>query len=116
MGMFDEVDFDYRMPDGYVSTTFYQTKDLNRTLDQYEVTAEGRLLRTDCSGHRDDDGNEIRPLVDLNFDGTLNISDNDSPGRSGHHAYNLVFVKGKLVEIRCERSRCRLVFQPTIAD
>lgn len=113
MGMFDEVTFEYRMPDGYESQTGYQTKDLDCTLDEYTVTAEGRLIRTSCSGHRDDDGNENRPLVDLCFDGTVNIYDDDLLGRSGWHEYDLVFVKGSLVEIRCERPNCRLVFQPT---
>lgn len=108
MGMFDDVNFEYRMPDGFDGWG-YQTKDFDCTLDVYTVTPGGRLYRTSCSGHRDDDGREDRPIGDLSYDGTLNIY---TSGRAGWREYDLVFTQGNLVEIRCHKTGNRLVFEP----
>lgn len=76
----------------------------------YEVSPQGRLVRTSSSGWPDGD----RPLVDLCFDGTLNIYNNDRIRGSGWHEYDLVFVGGNLVEIRCHQTNTRLVFEPAV--
>nr|WP_199635067.1 hypothetical protein [Serratia sp. PAMC26656]MBJ7889455.1 hypothetical protein [Serratia sp. PAMC26656] len=44
MGMFDTVNFRYRMPDGETESE-YQTKDLDCECAFYELSAEGCLLR-----------------------------------------------------------------------
>ncbi len=109
MGVFDDVRFDYRMPDGY-ETFGYQTKDVGCTGDTYQVSAQGRLLRTSSSGWPDGD----RPLVDLCFHGVLNIYDSDNIRGTGWHEYDLTFVGGNLVEIRCHQTSIRLVFEPDV--
>ena len=106
MGMFDDVEFSYRMPDGYEDHA-YQSKSLDCTGDTYTVTPEGRLVRTYSSGYPDE---VLQPLGDLNFDGELNIYTSDLGG--GWHEYDLVFVNGGLREIRCHQTEGRLVFEP----
>ncbi|MFC6478592.1 hypothetical protein ACFQDN_21745 [Pseudomonas asuensis] len=68
MGMYDDVSFSYRMPNGRDGYNF-QTKDLECRLDEYEVTPSGRLVRIVS-----DDEIE-RPLGDLNHHGWLDIRD-----------------------------------------
>ncbi|WP_175145498.1 hypothetical protein [Paraburkholderia phenoliruptrix] len=113
--MYDDLRFDYRMPDGYDGEE-YQTKALNCTLDVYMVSCDGRLLRSECAGHRDDDGNTQRLIGDLCFDGTLNVYHRDTFGGTGWHEYDLIFQQGNLVEIRCHQTRSRLAFAPVIAS
>lgn len=103
MGMYDDVYFDYRMPDGYKAFAGYQTKDLDLELDTYEVSPGGRLLRTSASNDR--------PTGDMNFDGSLHIYDSDF-GRSWH-AYDLEFKKGNLATIYCHQTESRLLFEPS---
>ena len=107
MGMYDDVKFSYRMPDGYKGEN-YQTKDFDLTLDGYEVTPEGRLVRTYDSGYPDD--KRKRPLGDLNYSGTLNIYTSDL--RRAWHEYDLEFENGNLVAIHCHQTGGRLLFEP----
>ena len=69
MGMFDDIKFRYRMPDGYDGND-YQSKDLDCSMDQYEVTPDGKLVRIYSSGYPD---NVPLPLRDVRHDGLLNI-------------------------------------------
>lgn len=103
MGMYDDVHFDYRMPDGYKAFAGYQTKDLDLELDTYEVSPSGRLIRTSASNDR--------PTGDMNFDGALHIYTSDF-GRSWH-AYDLEFKNGTLMTIYCHQTEGRLLFEPS---
>lgn len=108
MGMFDDIEFDYRMPDGFESRSGYQSKDLECTGDQYEVTPNGRLVRTFDSGWPRAD--EKRPLGDMHYNGKLNIYDGGLGG--AWHEYDLEFRDGDLIAIHCHQTRGRLLFEP----
>lgn len=44
MGMFDDIDCDYPLPDGFDGRSAgFQTKSLERMLDQYRITKDGEL-------------------------------------------------------------------------
>ncbi len=45
MGVYDTIKSDYPLPDPEYQDVEFQTKDLNRTLDRYRITADGRLRR-----------------------------------------------------------------------
>lgn len=107
MGMFDEVDFDYRMPDGYESPAGYQTKSLEGVGDRFAITPSGRLVRVFCSGWPDDG----RPLTDLAFEGRLTIYAIER-GLRVRHDYDLIFVNGTLDKIRCHQTGGALLFDP----
>lgn len=104
MGMFDEVNFSYRMPDGFESNGF-QTKDLDCLLDSYTITKAGRLVLDSVSVQVE------RPLGDVNFTGTLNVYDRAFLTRQWHE-YDLEFEDGTLVAIRCKTQPGRLLFDP----
>ncbi len=108
MGMFDDIEFDYRMPDGFESRSGYQSKDLECTGDRYEVTPNGRIVRSYYSGWPRDD--EKRPLGDLHYNGMLNIYDGGFGG--AWHEYDLEFRDGDLIAIHCHQTRGRLLFEP----
>ncbi len=107
MGMFDDIRFDFRMPDGYEPRFgTYQSKDLECDGSTYVVEA-GRLVRT---SHIDGD-----PAAgDVNFNGTLNIyTSTPAPGsaRRVWHEYNLEFVDGALKVIHCDQTGMALLFE-----
>jgi len=101
MGMFDQVTFRHRMPDGYPGDEAYQTKDLRFNMDMasYVVDPHGRLIRTDS-----DFG---QPLGDVRFDHTLTIA-------AGARVYALVFKSGVLRTIHCFQTNRTVPFQ--VAD
>ena len=103
MAMFDDVEFAYRMPDGYEGGNF-QTKDFHCLMDVYEITPTGRLVRTRIGGWTDEA--KGRPLGDTNFSGMLNVY-------RFSHEYDLEFVNGSLVAIHCQGQAGRLIFDPS---
>jgi hypothetical protein len=107
MGMFDDVEFKYRMPDGYEGRSF-QSKSLDCTGDEYVVMPEGRLHRRYSSGYPDD---VRKPLGDIAFDGELNIYTSEL-GTDSWHEYDLIFVQGDLRTIRCYQTDGHLIFEP----
>lgn len=112
MGMYDDVRFDYRMPDGYDRPDF-QTKDLDCACDMYEINAQGRLVRLSSCGYPDD---VLLPLGDLHFCGDLNIytiSGYGTAATSTWHDYTLTFVEGTLVVIKCNQTGGELLFDRT---
>lgn len=111
MGMFDYIKFRYRMPDGFdgFDGDQYQSKDLDCSLDQYEITPCGKLVRTYGSGYPDD---VQRPLSGVYLTGVLNIC--NGVGRKAH-VYDLVFRLGALVSIRCHQTDSDLLFEPDTA-
>lgn len=44
MGLYDELECEYPLPDGEVQDEIFQTKSLNRALERYTLTADGRLI------------------------------------------------------------------------
>ena len=109
MGMFDEVNFDHRMPDGFLAPDAYQTKGLNCAGDTYEITPDGRLVLTYSSGYP----NDVRqPLGDVHHTGSLKISTDECLGDVWHE-YDLSFVDGSLRVIRCHQTGVEVVFEPS---
>lgn len=104
MGMFDEVNFGYRMPDGFVSNGF-QTKDFDCLMDIYTISREGRLIREHVFEEVD------RPTGDMDFTGMLKVY--DVPYFSGQrHEYHLEFVDGTLLAIHCNDDSGRMLYDP----
>lgn len=101
MGMFDTVTFRYRMPDGETESE-YQTKELDCECDDYEISAEGRLLKwqSDVGGY-----------ADTNFEGAFTMTANEG--------YRLYFEQGTLawIEVYSQGDR-RWPFEPArfVAD
>lgn len=98
MGMYDDLRFSYRMPNGRDGRSF-QTKSLECQMDRYEVTPQGRLARIES----DDEG--ARPLGDMNYSGWLDIRDKDD-------YYRLDFVDGGLRAIQVIGEEGWLLFDP----
>ncbi len=44
MGMFDEIRCEYPLPDSIVQDHVFQTKSLERVMDSYAITRDGRLI------------------------------------------------------------------------
>jgi len=92
----------------------YQTKSLDCTMDEFTISAEGRLIRTRCSGDFDYDDNCDRPLGDISYDGILALTGGSiGHGRAGYRRFELVFKAGSLIEIRCQQTNSRLLFEPS---
>ncbi|WP_122744931.1 hypothetical protein [Pseudomonas viridiflava] len=105
MGMFDEVNFSYKMPDGFKPIGCYQTKDLDCLMDIYTVSKAGRLVRDTVFEQAE------RPLGDMNFSGWLNVYATSFPAQQWHE-YDLEFIEGTLVAIHCKSQPGRLIFDP----
>lgn len=107
MGMFDDIRFDFRMPDGYEPRPGeYQSKDLECDCNSYVIEA-GRLVR-----HSYVDGDCV--ATDVNFSGMLNIYTSEwRPGKSRGiwHEYNLEFVGGTLKVVHCDQTGMALLFE-----
>lgn len=98
MGMYDDVRFCYRMPNGRNGCDF-QTKDFECLLEVYEVTPSGRLIRIFTEDEIE------RPLGDLNHHGWLNIRDD-------FDRYRLDFMNGSLRAIQVIGEEGWLLFEP----
>lgn len=87
MGMFDEVVFTHIMPDGFQNRGTYQTKDLDCTLERYQIIS-GILFTTSSRV--------------MWYDGILKIYTNEClDGYSGElKEYELRFEKGVLLAIK----------------
>jgi len=108
MGMYDDVNVNLRMPDGF-ETHGFQSKDLDCMQDQYEVDAAGRLIRAYVGGIVAEDFK--RPAGDVNFNGMLNIYTSDLV-TSKWHEYDLEFVDGTLKVIHCHQTKSQMLFEP----
>jgi len=98
MGLFDEIRWDAELPKGHPpDNRLFQTKSLDPCMDQYVVTAEGRLL---LMGYGFEDSAdlvdaEISEGVDVEFHGDMLMI---SVG--GHREYLARFTHGTLEWIR----------------
>jgi hypothetical protein len=103
MGMYDDLSFDHRMPDGYEGGIF-QTKSLDCRLDEYVITLAGRLVMEKPWNERSE------PIGDMNYSGVLNVISYGRPGA----LYDLKFIDGTLVEIHCCDTGASQDFYPVI--
>lgn len=92
MGMFDEVEVQYPLPDGYEGHLF-QTKDLDCQLDLYRISAAGALSK----GSWDKDAQVWGNFQPVPFHGMLNFYITDPSGK--WREYCAKFTDGVLVEI-----------------
>lgn len=53
MGMFDELRCEYELPDKEVQDELFQTKSLDRLMDEYTITREGKLILHRAWGDKD---------------------------------------------------------------
>jgi hypothetical protein len=113
MGMFDDVTCLAPLPDDYAGDRArFQTKDLDRTLDRYVITEDGRLLvnafrledNPDWKGWAAGFLDGSHPFdrvelgqVEVGYDGLLKFYG----GSTGTwHEYEAKFTDGRLVEIK----------------
>lgn len=90
MGMFDIVKCAQPLPDGYEDDgRGFQTKAFDRRLDLFEITEDGRLVRTE----RDEDG-EALSISEISFNGTFRFAAVEAP-----RAYAATFSNGALTSI-----------------
>lgn len=61
MGMFDELKCEYPLPDPIVQDEIFQTKSLDRLLDNYTLTRDGRLILHQA--HYGPEPEEEQPLI-----------------------------------------------------
>lgn len=102
MGMFDEVICEAPLPDNWRrgNREKLQTKSLDRTLDIYTITKEGRLTRT--YGEHWDDLKKSGETVELTgFSGEIRFYGKDEP-KNEWHEYIAMFHNGLLVCITNE--------------
>ena len=119
MGMYDNIQCDVPLPDGWQPSDL-QSKDLACELDHYTITANGRLIRKYVSGYEDvpeaewayknSDGllekiwheaskkRKIYSVCDMNYHGILNFYSMETPGNKWHE-YRAKFTDGNLVTI-----------------
>ncbi|HXO18625.1 MAG TPA: hypothetical protein VOA87_01745 [Thermoanaerobaculia bacterium] len=62
MGLFDTIHCEYPLPDARHQGLEFQTKDLDCALDEYTITADGRLLRHVRRGGQESDRRVEWPL------------------------------------------------------
>jgi hypothetical protein len=53
MGMFDELLCEYELPDKEVQDEVFQTKSLDRLMDNYTITREGKIILHRAWGDKD---------------------------------------------------------------
>lgn len=103
MGMYDNVDCEYALPDTDIKTQLvgFQTKSLNRKLDNYKITQDGKLLFDDGKYSEEQNKfiNNWKPYI---FDCNINFytfGPKDS-NESGWYEYNAEFRDGSLINIQ----------------
>ncbi|GGB15299.1 hypothetical protein GCM10011380_00920 [Sphingomonas metalli] len=105
MGMFDDVQCEVPLPDGWEGCGL-QTKDLGCTMSVVTITKDGRLV----GDMREWWWSEHKPVRDLDFHGELTFYGHEGrqPGTPEWrwHEYVARFTEGQLVSIR-EASRDR---------
>ncbi len=124
--MFDNVNVNIKLPDGYESKHGFQTKDFYNEMEDYEITSAGRLVKHHYeyeSTPEDelpykDSANPIMRLcgcirrkedsyrkIDLDFHGILRFYDYDNLAETNGydeklwHEYSAKFTDGILVSI-----------------
>lgn len=105
MGMFDEVECQVPLPDGWEHPVF-QTKTFDEPyLDRYIIRADGRLIRK-----KPWYSDQITEDTDLNYHGILNFysyegdPNDETPIEQRWHEYNAKFTDGHLVSIEAVSS------------
>ena len=107
MGMFDYVNCEMPLPDGFVAPLgfgAFQTKDMyDPCMNGYIITEDGRLVRKGALIVGLDAGAEDEPpRYDLEFHGILHFytyTGDHNDGTAVWHGYKAKFTDGKCVEI-----------------
>lgn len=128
MGMFDYINCEYNLPDGFDSSGIeFQTKDLGNQLDTYTISADGRLIHhyrewevtpeaelpypemPFFGSMREKEGSQ--KFVDMNYHGSVNFYSSNICGggprgfitendeKPWTREYTAKFTDGKLVSI-----------------
>jgi hypothetical protein len=100
MGMFDEIRCHFPLPDPRDQDRGFQTKDLNRALDLYRITADGNLeIKTwDLDGPNG--FTSYWESVDITGEVQFHDLDDEAPaGESGWLCYTAQFEHGKVTRI-----------------
>ena len=116
MGLFDNIDCDREMPDGFRSKRGYQTKDLGQGMEVYRIRDD--RLELSVRDYEPDGppqphfllkGETYQPLkmvrerwVDQHHHGTIRFYDSEGDPRAADyvwHEYEARFTDGRLVEI-----------------
>jgi hypothetical protein len=101
MGLFDTIDCDYPLPDARHQELAFQTKDLDRLLERYSITKDGRLIKHPRGWSIQDGG---PPVVDRDFEvplhGDLRMYDSDPDAQRGLIEYLVRFTHGRVEWIR----------------
>lgn len=109
MGLFDDIEVLWPLPDGYKHTMF-QTKDLECCMGRYRINADGTLDKAEWEPVPEPE----RPYPDMpfigsvrrsgvwtkiSFHGILNFYNYDKDETPDWHEYEAKFTDGKVVEI-----------------
>ena len=89
MSLFDTIHCDYPLPDPEFQHEEFQTKDLERTLDRYRITADGRLLqlpRRVAQFAQDARPPDAKQAEDMNYHGDLGFYTSTAKGWIEYHA------------------------------
>ena len=95
MGLFDTVRCDYPLPDAAHQSLEFQTKDFERSLDEYLITRDGRLVRR----ARPRETGLVRD-VECPFHGDVRIYDLDPHKERGLVEYVVRFTNGRVEWVR----------------
>lgn len=99
MGMFDWVNCEVPLPDGWVGHGM-QTKDLDCSMGVVTITADGRLFGDARAGW----WQEKQPDRDLQYHGDLTFYGYGKDVHSDWHEYTARFTDGQLVSIQLVQS------------
>ena len=95
MGMFDDIRCKRTMPDGFEGEWF-QSKDLSCDLSTFEITDDGRFVRTEEFTF-EEGKTDIQTPKEIEFHGWLNFYTRDHARK--WREYNAKFTDGRLMKI-----------------
>lgn len=100
MGMFDEIVCNYPIP-GEKLGAVYQTKDLVCAMEEYEITAEGRLIHRQCGWEAipENERDEEQWAVFRKVPGSLRLIDQNYHGYIEMGDFRVKFTDGVVVKI-----------------
>jgi len=96
MGMFDHIKCDYPLPGSEPPNKEFQTKDMSCQLDEYTITAGGRLVMTKKWNAMPDD-DDWMAVIDMQYNGQLDFYTNGEDGEWWE--YTACFKQGQLQRI-----------------
>jgi hypothetical protein len=104
MGLFDEVRCEYPLPDPAHQNLLFQTKDLEKGLEQYLITRRGRLVRTRSDWLTPRERRDACPIhQDLRIYDSVEVG----PDEREWVEYVFRFTEGKVTRVRRSKDRHR---------